>query len=288
MKTIVLALILVFIFVGCDSGNDNDRAGGNNIIDETIVGTWKYTYPASQCSETNIFNDDNTFTINSLDEVQTGTYVFESPVNVDGRYKVTLTFLSDNGLSSCTGDTTDSTGQVGSLYAEFATADQILWYASSSGGTPLGTFNRVPVTDTCGFKGQISGELNYTVNHDITDGCGGAPTPDSELITSYGGIGSEPSIKIYLENFQPGIVANNRTAHIVIHKGLGDDREWQTALGACTVNIVFNENNINTGQVKVSGNGSCNSPALPDTNSGATSNISIAPFTFESMWLHWP
>lgn len=155
--------------------------------------------------------------------------------------------------------------------------------SSDSGDGNGGT---TPVSDSCEFTGQISGELNYTVNHDISDGCGGVATPDSELINSYGGISSEPNIKIYHENFQPGIVADNQTAHIVIHRIAGDDREWQTALGACIINITANQ--YTNGEVKISGNGSCNSPALPDANSGATSNITIAPFTFESIWLNWP
>lgn len=155
--------------------------------------------------------------------------------------------------------------------------------SSDSGDGDSGT---IPSNDTCEFNGQISGELNYTINHDISDGCGGAATPDSELITSYGGISSEPNIKIYHENFQPGLVANNRTAHIVIHRIASDPRQWETAPGACTINITASE--YTNGEVKISGNGSCNSPALPDSNSGATSNITIAPFTFQSIWLNWP
>jgi|GEM_PF-2837120 len=161
----------------------------------------------------------------------------------------------------------------------------VLGGCSSDSGNDNGS---AAANESCQFIGQITGELNYTVNHDITDGCGGTATPDSELITSYGGISSEPNIKVYHENFQPGISANNRTAHVVIHRGLGDNREWQTALGACTINITYNEHDINIGKVKLSGNGSCDSPALPDTNTGATGNISIAPFTFESIWLNWP
>ncbi len=38
MKTIVLALLVSIILIGCDSGNDNDGSGGNNISEDTIIG----------------------------------------------------------------------------------------------------------------------------------------------------------------------------------------------------------------------------------------------------------
>ena len=58
MKTIVLALLVGLVLIGCDSGNDNGGTVSNNISEDTIIGTWEYIYPASQCRETNIFNQD--------------------------------------------------------------------------------------------------------------------------------------------------------------------------------------------------------------------------------------
>ena len=156
------------------------------------------------------------------------------------------------------------------------------------GGGDSNGFPGFPPVETCNYTGPISGELNYNVNHGVSAGCGGARTLNSELIVSFGGLGSEPNIKIYHENFIPGLAANNRTAHIVIHRRSGDPREWQTADGACTINITSNQHNTQTGMVKISGNGSCSSPALPDTNTGAVSNINIGVFTIESIWLRWP
>jgi len=139
----------------------------------------------------------------------------------------------------------------------------------------------------CGFTGNIAGELAYGVNHDLTNGCGGAATRDSELITSFGGTtGNEPNIKLYHENFIPGDIGANKTAHIVIHKVIGDNREWSTNLGACSITIMSNQVS-DSGKVKISGSGTCASPALPDSNTGATANITIEPFTFTSMWLNW-
>ena len=158
--------------------------------------------------------------------------------------------------------------------------------SASDNGDPNGN---IATNNECGFSGTITGELNYTVTHDLSNGCGGATTPDGELITSFGGLpGSEPNIKIYHENFMPGQSGGNNTAHIIIHRVLGDNREWATALGACTINISSSQVDSNNGKIKISGNGSCASAALPDTNSGATTNISIEPFSFESMWLTWP
>ena len=163
----------------------------------------------------------------------------------------------------------------------------VIFSGCGGGGENANAVGNEPLPDDCNYSGEISGELNYTVNHDLTNGCGGAATADSELITSFGGVGSEPNIKIYHENFSPGITSNNRTAHIVIYKNASDERKWQTALGACTINITSSLHNSDTGKVKVSGSGSCNSPAFPDTNSGAVNNISIADFSFKSIWLNW-
>ena len=72
------------------------------------------------------------------------------------------------------------------------------------------------------------------VNNNISNGCGDVASPDNELITSFG---SEPIIKIYHENFQPGITVNNGSAHIIIYKIVSDTCKWQTYLGACVINI---------------------------------------------------
>ena len=161
---------------------------------------------------------------------------------------------------------------------------------SGDGEFSLGDFGTSSSTDgqTCSLDGEISGEVDQVLNRDIDDGCGGAATSDGELITAFGGLTVTPGFKIWHENFQPGIVADNRTAHVeIIYSGAIDNRRWETALAACTINITSSEQN-GDGEVKVSGSGTCASPALPDTNSGAVSNITIEPFTFESAWLRWP
>jgi len=168
-------------------------------------------------------------------------------------------------LSGCGGDSNDSTDTINS-------------------GGPFDNSH-------CGYTGKIAGELNYDINHDINAGCGGALTVNSELITSFGGIGSEPNIKIYHENFVPVVTGTNFSAHIVIRKNSNDNREWRTNLGACNIQITTSQkltavaNNNNVTKVWIKGTGNCTSTALPDTNSGATADIVIAPFTFDSMWI---
>ena len=139
-----LILLLAFLMLfGCDSGSDNNANNvRRNTINTSIVDTWEYIYPASQCVETNTFNDDNTFIVNSLDEVQTGTYTFDPPTVEGGRFRLVLNYLSDNGLSSCSGDISDSTGLQLTFWAEFPNSNQVNWFQTSSGGSSVGTFTR--------------------------------------------------------------------------------------------------------------------------------------------------
>lgn len=156
----------------------------------------------------------------------------------------------------------------------------IAMLASCGGGENTANNDNNDDSGNCSFTGAVSGGLNYSMNYDIADGCGVTLTPDNELITSYAGLQSTPNIKIYHENFQPGLVAENRTAHIVIY--MNRTQKWESLAGSCNVNITSNQYDAATKRLKIAGSGSCSGQALPDTNTGASDNVTIEPFTFET------
>jgi hypothetical protein len=132
------------IFVPASSGiTFSDTGVDNTLITTTansIVGTWKYTYPASQCVETYEFNANGTVNVTSLDEVVVGTYTFEDRVITDDRHLLSITFTSDNGLPDCNGLSEDNTGLNITSYINFTSA-VVEWFNESSGGSPFFTLS---------------------------------------------------------------------------------------------------------------------------------------------------
>ncbi len=53
-----------------------------------------------------------------------------------------MTFERDNQLSSCTGDTSDSTGEIANFYVEFSSDTEMNIYGNASGGSVLGSMSK--------------------------------------------------------------------------------------------------------------------------------------------------
>jgi hypothetical protein len=127
------------IFVPAGSGiTFSDTGLDNTLITTTtnsIVGTWKYTYPGTQCVETYEFNADGTVNVTSLDEVAAGTYTFEQTVITGDRHFLSYTYTSDNGLPDCNGVSQDNTGDVYEIYTNFTSESVKEWFYDASGGS---------------------------------------------------------------------------------------------------------------------------------------------------------
>jgi len=151
------------------------------------------------------------------------------------------------------------------------------------GGGDENDFNTTGNTiDTCSFAGKISGGLNYNLNYDETDGCG-VSIVSNDTIAAYGGLSNAINYKIQHENFQPGDSTENHYAHVMIH--MDRTKEWQTSTGVCEIKITANEFDTAAKKVKISGTGTCSGQAFPTTSTGATGNITIEPFSFQTHWI---
>jgi len=137
MKYLSILLFTLFI-TACSSSGNNDGDADN----ESIVGSWSFTYPATQCVETYIFNTNNTITITSLDEISTGTYSFANAVNSSNRHSLSFTVLNDNEQVDCEGNNVNDAGRVVDVFAEFVTITQMDWYLQSTGGTAALTVDK--------------------------------------------------------------------------------------------------------------------------------------------------
>lgn len=146
MKRILCILVLMLPIIGCGGGSSSSYSGpgvtnssGNE--SRSIVGKWELIFPGSLCEETYDFKSNNNFTINSLDEISSGTYTFTSVTST--RYKLTMTITADNGEADCEGDSSDDTGLTGTLYIEFSGTTAIRWFESQTSTTVLRTMTKV-------------------------------------------------------------------------------------------------------------------------------------------------
>src|SRR5690606_6643231 len=85
----------------------------------SIVGSWDYTHTGSQCRDIYRFNQSNTFQLQSLDEVATGTYTFTELQAKPSRYQLRMDTVADNGEADCLGISDNDTGVIEILYIEF-------------------------------------------------------------------------------------------------------------------------------------------------------------------------
>lgn len=135
MKKIIVLLISLFT-VACSSSDSG------TLQSSPIVGTWLLIVPAVQCTETFVFNSNNTFSGTSLDEIFGGTYTFTTQANTSNRHTFSFTVTSENQQFDCEGDNANDVGTVFNLFAEFPSTNVMNWYLQSTGGSPLVTLNK--------------------------------------------------------------------------------------------------------------------------------------------------
>jgi HEAT repeat protein len=85
----------------------------------SIVGTWKFLVPGTNCVESVTFNSDNTFTIISNQEIQKGSYTYQKTVKTGKRHKITTSLNYDNGLPDCKGRENNLINHRATDYLEF-------------------------------------------------------------------------------------------------------------------------------------------------------------------------
>ncbi|KZY47207.1 hypothetical protein A3732_25845, partial [Oleiphilus sp. HI0050] len=132
---------------GCGESSSEDRS---ELITESIVGSWGFTYEGNNCREAYHFRENGSIEINSGDEIIIGTYVFDETVASDERHELTISLLSDNGEPDCLGNREDDSGARGVMYIKFDGSSQILWYSQQRGGTAINTMvavNDIPISE---------------------------------------------------------------------------------------------------------------------------------------------
>ena len=135
MKKLIVLLSSLLI-VACSSSNSSTTQSSS------IVGTWSFICPSVQCTETYIFNSNNTFSATSLDKVFGGTYNFTTQANSSNRYPFTISINSDNQQANCEGDNSNDVDLVADIFVDFPSDTVMNWYLQSSGGTPAATLNK--------------------------------------------------------------------------------------------------------------------------------------------------
>ena len=68
-----------------------------------ILGTWQYTLPNSECSETYYFRRDGTYQATSGEQISESKYEVTALPDKKGFYKLVDTVVKDNGKKDCIG-----------------------------------------------------------------------------------------------------------------------------------------------------------------------------------------
>ena len=133
---------------GYSSDNEEDENGQlTSNTTNSIVGTWEKSFHNSDCIETIIFYDINTFDLTSSQELMNGNYSFESSVTTGTRHELIVETLSDNGLTDCAGSSIDQTGDTDQVYLEFLTESNFVIYLTSEGGEIVADFELLIPTE---------------------------------------------------------------------------------------------------------------------------------------------
>lgn len=68
-----------------------------------ILGTWHFTLPNSQCTETYFYKPDGTALVTSGEEVGETTFEVSAEVSPKGFFKIVDKIVKDNGKKDCSG-----------------------------------------------------------------------------------------------------------------------------------------------------------------------------------------
>ena len=117
-----------------------DTETGNELKTQTtnsILGSWSYTHPDTQCVVSYLFNTNGTFSGKSLDKIFSGIYSFEKTVVTGIKHSLKVTYSADNALANCSGVPDDVTGKIGTTYIIFLNSNAMQWYTKRTGDTSI-------------------------------------------------------------------------------------------------------------------------------------------------------
>ncbi len=162
MVKFVSGLLVVSVLVGvagCGGGSSSSAPGNGASNEETrsIIGSWLHAAEAT-CNETWAFEGNDiaadayqiTSQVDSeaLTDIGIGAFVFDEAVTSGDRHSLMFTVTNIQESTTCASSPFDENEPVNetesvTLYLDFSEDDQFAVYTSATGGTSLGTFNRV-------------------------------------------------------------------------------------------------------------------------------------------------
>jgi len=99
-----------------------------------IVGTWKWTRMKDGCTEQYAFRADGTVSIKRGDKQTENTYLMSWAPEPNGRYKLTVVTVRDDGGRDCEDSTEDSTGRRSTVYILFGQSRETMIQCDSRDG----------------------------------------------------------------------------------------------------------------------------------------------------------
>jgi hypothetical protein len=100
----------------------------------SLAGTWDWTRKSNGCAEQYVFRDDRTVSIKSGDERLERSYLMAWAAEPNGRYKVTMTTVSDSGGRGCADTVEGNTARSGTVYVLFGGSGETMLVCNSPGG----------------------------------------------------------------------------------------------------------------------------------------------------------
>jgi len=99
-----------------------------------IVGTWEWTRKKDDCPEQYVYRQDGTLSVRRGEERTENTYRMSWAPEPNGRYRVTVVTVRDDGGRDCNGSVEDSTGGQSTVYVLFGQSQETMIQCGSPTG----------------------------------------------------------------------------------------------------------------------------------------------------------
>lgn len=99
-----------------------------------IAGTWEWTRKKDGCSEQYVYRQDGTLSVRRGGKLTEHTYRMSWAPEPNGRYRVTVATVKDNGGGDCDGSAADTTGRQSIVYVLFGQSRETMIQCESPAG----------------------------------------------------------------------------------------------------------------------------------------------------------
>lgn len=110
----------------------------------SLAGTWEWARKKDGCVERLAFRDDGTVTIRRGEETTENTYLMAWSPEPNGRYRLTMVTVKDDGGRDCDGATRDDSGRRSVVYILFSQSrESMIFCGSPEGADCTGLMRRI-------------------------------------------------------------------------------------------------------------------------------------------------